>query len=102
LSVYSKLLGRVVLSGAGSATVFTAAAAGTTVIRDVSITYSSSCTEVFLSVAGVVTFVDFRNVAAVDGTFHEECRVVLAPGDVVSFATSGGPGQCYVSGYLLV
>lgn len=100
-AVYSVLLGRGVLAAAGSIDVFTAASGVTTIIRDIWLTAYSASTEVFLSIAGVVTFLDQVHTPGSAETFHYECRVVLVPGDVVSFATATSGGQVMISGYVL-
>jgi len=56
---------------------------------------------VFVFVNGVITFFQLVITGGAAGMTHQECRIVLEVGDVVDFATSGGAGECYVSGYQL-
>jgi hypothetical protein len=102
LTIYSKLLARGNVGGAGSNLVFTAASGFTTVLRDVEIYMLAATTSCDLVIAGVSTPLHFINGTA--GILHAEWhgRMVMNAGDTCDVNFAGSGGQWYLSGYELV
>lgn len=100
-AVYSTLLGRYNASGTGNFALFTAAAGSVTIIRDITgaATDGSAALNAYLLINGVAYW-NTGNVAYQNG-YHWEGRIVLDPGDLVSFDVNAGYGSIVVSGYVL-
>jgi hypothetical protein len=102
MPVYSKLLARGNVAGAGSNLVFTAAAGYTTVIRDIEIYMLAATTNCDCVIAGVATPLHFLN--GTGAILHAEWhgRMVLNAGDACDINFGGSGGQWYISGYELI
>lgn len=101
-AIYSTLLGRISQAAPAITTVFTAAAAGTTIIRDIQVRNGSGVPMTWYLLINGVGYGPSGSAMPVSTSFSEECRIVLEPGDVVAFWTSLGFGACMISGYVLV
>jgi hypothetical protein len=102
MTVYSKLLGRALVTPGTPVDLFTAPAGVTTVIRDIEVnaySVSGSGVAVLLVLGSIQFFVAPFSVNEL--TPHMECRIVLQPGDVVQALCTSIDCQFYVSGYEL-